>query len=95
MKTKLFYNQRTQGGAVEWEAWQPTNIEDENFVYGSGCCLKSVEIEIPDNWKVGKDEIGNTQVYDSNGYIITFKGDIDGNIYALTSESQFPKKVKI
>lgn len=90
MKTTLYYNQRTQGGAVEWEKWQPTNIEKENFKFGSGECLKSIEIEISDDW-----EIGNTEIYDSNGYIVHFKGDYDGDIYAMTSESPFPKKVKI
>lgn len=92
--TTLYFNQRTRGGAVEWEKWQPSNIEKENFKFGSGKCLRAIEIEISDDWKIGN----SGTICDSNGNIVHFKSDcddIDGDIYAMTSESPFPQQVKI
>lgn len=93
-KIKLFYNQRTQGGAVNWEKWQASNIENEKFSYGSGECLKQIEIEIPDTWEVKKDMFEQNQIYDGNGNAIEIKGKYDGEIYALTSEQKYPVKLK-
>lgn len=93
-KITLFYNQRTEGGAVNWEKWQASNIEDKSFTYGSGECLKSVDVEIPDEWEVKKDMFEQKQIYDANGYAVELSGKYDGEIYASTSEKRYPIKLK-
>lgn len=97
-KIKLYYNERTMSGAVEWKKWDVEPIKN-NFAYGSAECLKEIEIEIPENWDFRKDIVGNTQIYDSKGCTVHFKGDYhsdyNDDIYAITSETPFPKKVKI
>ena len=94
MEVTLYFNQRTHGGAVEWEAWQLSNIDDVDFVYGSGECLNRVRIILPSSWHVSNDHMNRPQVYDSNGWQVEFF-DIDGQIYAHHSESSFAKKIEM
>lgn len=94
---KLYYNQRTQGGAVEWEAWQVEPIGND-FTYGSGECLKEITVEIPDEWFIGKDCFGSRGLADENGCPVKLTGRYSPvEVYAIaaTDSASFPRKLKV
>lgn len=92
-KIKLFFNQRTQGGAVLWEKWELENIDNDNYIYGSGECLKDVTVEIPDDWQVSENIMGKA-LFDKDGCPIEITGDYE-KVYALATTDEFPRKLKI
>lgn len=88
----LYYNQRVCDGSIV-EKWQVYNGEDINYKYGSCECLKKVSVDVPDVWRVSYDCLGEKQLYDGVGSQIFLNGDFE-NIYAYSSNSRYPLKLK-
>ena len=56
MKINLYYNQFSNGGAVDCEQWSLIPSEEIQFNPFRQCeTLKAVEVEVPDTWKVDKE----------------------------------------
>ncbi len=56
MKIKLYYNQFSNGGAVDCEQWSLIPSDEMQYNPFRQCeTLKTVEVEIPDTWKVEKE----------------------------------------
>lgn len=94
---KLYYNQSSQGGAVEYEGWDVEPIRTD-CVYGSAECLKEVTVEIPDEWYIGKDIVGFRKLADKEGYPIKITGKYSPvEIYAIAANDRdsFPRRLKV
>ena len=74
MKATFYYNQYSQGGSVEGEAWELRDGNKMNAVYGAVERLKKAEIELPEGYSIGKDFAGDEQLY-FNDYQVTIRGD--------------------
>ena len=88
MIVKLYYNQYSQGGAVEGEEWDLRDGNKMNAVYGAVERLKEVEIELPEGYSVGKDFAGDEQLY-FNDYLVKLQGDRN-KIYVFNGVYDFP-----
>ncbi len=88
MKVKLYYNQYSQGGAVEGESWDLRDGNKMNTVYGAVERLKEVEIELPEGYSVGKDFAGDEHLY-FNDYLVKLQGDRN-KIYVFNGVYDFP-----
>ena len=88
MKVTLYYNQYCQGGAVESELWQLRDGNKIDTVYGSVEALRSVEIELPEGYSIGKDFAGDEKIY-FNDYEVQIGGNYN-KIYAINGVYDFP-----
>ena len=93
MKTvTLYWNQYTNGGAVDHECWQAFNADRLNPTYGSCYSLCEAKVEVPDNWSIS-DITGQPDLYDEKGYQVIFSQKSDVDAIYVYAESQFPKKL--
>ncbi len=81
MKTTLFFNQYSHGGAADSEAWELTPAE--SGTYYSAETLETVAADLPAGWSIGKNWAGCPHIYDEDGaeIIIFSKNNI---IYGLS-----------
>lgn len=89
--TTLFYNQYSQGGSVERENWEL--IPDNEIIrkYGSVESLRTATVEIPDDWKIEKNCLGELKLY-SDGQEVAIKGD-EQHIYMSDGSTPYFKKM--
>lgn len=93
MKTvNLYWNQYTDGGAVDHECWQAFNADELNLTYGSCYSTRVAEVEVPDEWCIS-DISGQPELYDDKGSQVIFSKKSDVDAIYVYAESQFPKKL--
>lgn len=92
MKTTLYFNQYSNGGAIDREKWEL--FKAPIMIYGDCETLKTVTIELPENWTVKKNGYGEEMIFDSTGYPVTLENNYF-EIYAISAELPKGKRLKL
>jgi hypothetical protein len=69
MKITLFYNQYTNGGAVDHECWETFDASEREIEYGSCYSLCRAEIDAPEGWHVA-EVCGKSELVDETGHVV-------------------------
>ena len=84
MTVRLYYNQRTNGGSVDWECWEVVNPESlGHVVYGDYYSLKKKDFILPEGFSVRVDLFGFERIVNGEGYVVDIRGDYEENPYLV------------
>lgn len=96
MIIKIFWNQYSNGGSIIREGWDILDGNNETMAHGSCESLMSVDVELPDGYKLGKNFDDHPVITDSDGYILKLTGTYSPlKVMLFTSDSPYPIKLSI
>lgn len=96
MIIKVYWNQYSNGGSVVREGWECFDANNETMAYGSCESLTSVDVELPDGFKLGRSFADYPVITDSKGYILKLTGTYSPvKVKLFTSGSPYPIKLTV